>query len=236
MSGVKVVTYITSNVTDDQIKSNTDKIVSELPLVCERVREFQHLFLLLSDSTYHTDYIAIDLDDAYSFRKTNIFELLNTITTLIRFSREETKIIALVGDTTPTELIKEIISFPSVAALVPRIGGSFTYEDCKESWTNILNQNYSIPKKIQEVLHPKRKHSFDGSEINLTPRQKQIFRMIIDRGSSNKIIAKMLNISESTVKLHMSSILKKFKVKNRTQLAVFGKEFDTENKVQSINK
>ena len=62
-------------------------------------------------------------------------------------------------------------------------------------------------------------------KITLTPRQRQILDIIVTRGVSNKNIARMLHISESTVKLHMSSILKKFGVRNRTQLALFAKSY-----------
>jgi DNA-binding NarL/FixJ family response regulator len=62
-------------------------------------------------------------------------------------------------------------------------------------------------------------------KITLTPRQRQILDIIVTRGVSNKNIARMLHISESTVKLHMSSILKKFGLRNRTQLALFAKSY-----------
>ena len=58
--------------------------------------------------------------------------------------------------------------------------------------------------------------------INLTARQEQVFNLIRERGASNKVIAKILGISESTVKLHVTETLKKCGVRNRTQLAVFG--------------
>ena len=51
----------------------------------------------------------------------------------------------------------------------------------------------------------------------------QILNLIKERGASNKVIAKTLNITESTVKLHVGIVLKKFGVKNRTQLALFSK-------------
>ena len=61
-------------------------------------------------------------------------------------------------------------------------------------------------------------------KITLTPRQRQILEIVATRGISNKSIARMLHISESTVKLHMSGILKKFGLRNRTQLALFARD------------
>ena len=46
--------------------------------------------------------------------------------------------------------------------------------------------------------------------------------LVAKRGLSNKKIAQVLNISESTVKVHISAILKAYGVRNRTQLALAG--------------
>lgn len=54
----------------------------------------------------------------------------------------------------------------------------------------------------------------------LTPRQQEVFDLIANRGLSNKQIARTLNIAESTVKLHVSAIMKNYCVRNRTQLAL----------------
>jgi len=56
--------------------------------------------------------------------------------------------------------------------------------------------------------------------MNLTPRQSEVL-LWVQRGLSNKQIAKRLNIGESTVKLHMTAILEKHGVRNRTQLAMY---------------
>lgn len=58
------------------------------------------------------------------------------------------------------------------------------------------------------------------ADIPLTNRQQEIADLIKNRGISNKHIARHLGIGESAVKLHVGAILKKHKLKNRTQLAV----------------
>lgn len=59
-----------------------------------------------------------------------------------------------------------------------------------------------------------------NSKFHLTPRQQQILKLLCHRGLSNKAIAGILKISESTVKIHISSILREYGVKNRTQLVL----------------
>jgi len=54
----------------------------------------------------------------------------------------------------------------------------------------------------------------------LSPREMDILRCIA-RGLSNKEIAKMLDISQQTVKNHMTTILRKLAVNDRTQAAVY---------------
>lgn len=54
----------------------------------------------------------------------------------------------------------------------------------------------------------------------LTLRQREVFELIANRGISNKQIARTLNISESTVKIHVSAIMRSYCVRNRTQLAL----------------
>ena len=54
----------------------------------------------------------------------------------------------------------------------------------------------------------------------LTEREAQVLRLIAE-GRSNRQIAKALVISEKTVKNHVTSILRKLRVKDRTQAAVW---------------
>ena len=53
----------------------------------------------------------------------------------------------------------------------------------------------------------------------LTPREMEILRHLSE-GQSNKVIARNLNISDGTVKLHVKAILRKLKVHSRVEAAV----------------
>jgi len=50
----------------------------------------------------------------------------------------------------------------------------------------------------------------------LTPRQMDVLRCVI-QGKSNKIIARDLDVSEGTVKAHLSSVLRSLDARNRTE-------------------
>jgi DNA-binding NarL/FixJ family response regulator len=54
---------------------------------------------------------------------------------------------------------------------------------------------------------------------SLTAKQEQVFDLL-RQGHSNKAIARQLGMSDATVKVHARRIMHKFRVTNRTQLAV----------------
>lgn len=51
----------------------------------------------------------------------------------------------------------------------------------------------------------------------LTPQQIRVLMMLDDEGISNKLIAHRFGVKEATIKAHVSEILKKLNVDNRTQ-------------------
>jgi two-component system nitrate/nitrite response regulator NarL len=57
----------------------------------------------------------------------------------------------------------------------------------------------------------------------LSPREREILAFIA-RGASNKEIARGLDLAESTVKIHVQSILRKLKLSSRVQAAVYAVE------------
>jgi two-component system nitrate/nitrite response regulator NarL len=60
----------------------------------------------------------------------------------------------------------------------------------------------------------------DPSSKGLSPRETQILRHLAN-GCSNKAIARELNISEATVKVHLNALLRKVRAANRTQAAMW---------------
>jgi DNA-binding NarL/FixJ family response regulator len=61
----------------------------------------------------------------------------------------------------------------------------------------------------------------DALTPQLSAREKSILRCLIE-GDSNKCIARKIDIAEATVKVHVKAILRKIRVQNRTQAAIWG--------------
>ncbi len=74
-----------------------------------------------------------------------------------------------------------------------------------------------LPRSVNEVFNP-----VDEQQINnfhLTPRQYDVLSLLM-QGKSNKEIARDLQLSEGTVKIHCMAIFRELGVSNRTQAAI----------------
>jgi DNA-binding NarL/FixJ family response regulator len=63
------------------------------------------------------------------------------------------------------------------------------------------------------------------AHVHLTPTQMKVLRGV-HSGLMNKQIAFDLGIAEATVKVHMTAVMRKLKVSNRTQAAVLVKHIN----------
>ena len=96
------------------------------------------------------------------------------------------------------------------------------FEILKNAIHTVHNGETYIESSMTTVLNSslaKRDVEIEKLE-ELTPREIEVLKMIT-KGNLNKEIAVSLNISERTVKNHVSNIFKKIDVSDRTQAAVF---------------
>lgn len=193
----------------------------------------QRFFRILPNTNFHTNAIIIDIEKLTVYDNVTLLDLVMSLRTLtscksaILGVQHTIPIVIAVTLSVINEnvtLLKNVLRSGYVVGLYPA-GPEFTIEEKALALESVLANKLHIPEKINKLLYEKKKISKQSTsnEIKLTPRQQQIQDLIIDRGASNKLIARMLNISESTVKLHMTQILKKYGLTNRTQLALFAK-------------
>lgn len=98
----------------------------------------------------------------------------------------------------------------------------------KEADSKLLVQAINIVKNGERYIQPSiasklRQHKLIKQQKNidvLTKRELEIIKLLV-AGLYNKEIADDLNISEKTVKNHISSIFRKINVSDRTQAAVY---------------
>lgn len=196
---------------DEDIENMSRKII-----VCSSWCELAELMKLKPKS------IAFDETELEHISAIEVLNMVRTLSTLVGIDGDKIAIAVTTSKTTTISTIKELQK-SGVLGIIPN-HSAYGWDECKKSiialWANIPYW----PKHILDDLPgSKKKITRNPDDIKLTPRQHQVLTLIQERGASNKIIARTLNISESTVKLHVGHVIKKFGVKNRTQLALFAK-------------
>jgi DNA-binding NarL/FixJ family response regulator len=148
-------------------------------------------------------------------------EFIDAINTTIKFipNTKTLKIAVLITPSTPLSVVRTLQK-SGIQGIVLDLN-YYSVEEVATSVNALVNKIPFWPKHIIDSLpgNIKKKHS--SEDMSLTTRQEEVFKLVTERGSSNKAIAKLLGISESTVKLHLSKIFKKYGVRSRTQLAIF---------------
>ncbi|WP_375088417.1 LuxR C-terminal-related transcriptional regulator [Peribacillus sp. RS7] len=78
-----------------------------------------------------------------------------------------------------------------------------------------------VGKRLGLYLSRKDDEVSFGTDIQLTERESMILNLLAE-GYNNKKMAELLQLSEHTVRDYVSSLMTKFKAKNRTQVVVYG--------------
>ncbi len=96
------------------------------------------------------------------------------------------------------------------------------FDILKEAINAVVSGDTFIEPRLMNLLNSNlAKRDIKKSMIDaLTKRELEILKLV-SKGMLNKEIASQLNISERTVKNHISNIFKKIDVSDRTQAAVF---------------
>ena len=113
---------------------------------------------------------------------------------------------------------------PEIASIVVKEFSNMYNENNvnKEKSDKIIEDENNINKRKSEKIkeNTNRKKKIEGVYGLLTERETEIAYLVAD-GYSNKEIAEKLFISEGTVKNHLSKVLSKVGVRDRTQLTLY---------------
>jgi len=94
----------------------------------------------------------------------------------------------------------------------------------REAYLGKVQLHPEIARKLMAVAagrqEPSASHVAAYLEEGLTEREEEVLQLISD-GLNNREIAEKLFISEKTVKTHVSNILSKLHVEDRTQAAIY---------------
>jgi DNA-binding NarL/FixJ family response regulator len=149
-----------------------------------------------------------------------IAEFMMMLDTMMKYSNVKVRpnIGVAIESDTHLSTIKELQKYRILAIIPGTI--SFGLKATKAGMIDMLNNTAHWPKDIISKLPGNENKTKNKNSTALTGRQQEVFDLIARRGLSNKQIARVLNISESTVKIHVSAVMKNLCVRNRTQLAL----------------
>jgi NarL family two-component system response regulator LiaR len=92
---------------------------------------------------------------------------------------------------------------------------------------SVYADKLTLPQELTHLLlgGKSEQEEPDLAQVDLTPRELDVLGCIA-RGMSNKQVAQTLSISTTTVRSHVSSMMRKLDMENRTQLAIYAREHD----------
>ena len=146
---------------------------------------------------------------------------------LIRVTQDYPQIpVAVVSASDSIEVVSYVMSF-GAKGFVPKSTPTLLIADALRA---IMNGETWLTDELRVQIA-----EIDGDEINLaqkiaelTPKQFQVLKLIHD-GLLNKQIAHELNVTEATVKAHISAVFRKLDVNTRTQAVLLLKKLSLED-------
>lgn len=206
-----------NSILDSKIIEDLSKDTEFLFQICY---SWPELMISLSNNSF-LNVAGIFVDFPLFFQQgTTASEIVGMISTLRRCFVQSVRMHLgiVIKENCELKIIKNLHEL-EIDGIVPS-SSRFGYENTKEAVEHLVEGKSYWPKDIIEKLTSHANSKSSNKNILLTPRQTQVLSLVCNRGLSNKKIAQALKISESTVKIHMSAILREYGVRNRTQLAL----------------
>ena len=131
---------------------------------------------------------------------------------------EQTVIILTVSE--DSEDLTECMRLGARGFLLKNIHADFLVDSVKKAYhgDNVFSPEMTA-RLVQSLIRPQQPAE-DRVLDTLTPREMEILGHLAV-GHSNKIIARQLDLAESTIKVHVQNILRKLELNSRVQAAVY---------------
>jgi DNA-binding NarL/FixJ family response regulator len=188
---------------------------SDFPETLSLVEQHQDLDLLLLD----LDMPGMDWFEALSLLRTN---------------RKELRIIILSASQNPSDVYHALSL--EIRGYIPKTTGP---EIIEQALRMVLAGGKYVPPELMSGMalhamapnHESTETKINNSKIVLTRRQRDVLQSMMD-GNSNKEIARSLNLSEATVKVHVTAIFRALKVRSRSQAVLAAERCSIFNEIR----
>lgn len=138
--------------------------------------------------------------------------------------------VAMISASTDPRIMRQAIDF-GASGFIPK---SAPTDDIRSAVREILAGNSWLPADTNDVPDTAAEDAQLAARLaTLTPQQLRVLGMLSD-GKLNKQIAYDLDISEATVKSHVSAILQKLDVNSRTQAVILAGRLNVEDPARGM--
>ncbi|MCT6880566.1 MAG: response regulator transcription factor [Commensalibacter sp.] len=163
----------------------------------------------------HPDIVLLDLDMPIMGGREALAQLVNSHPDLI--------ILVLTVSEANEDLI-ECMRLGAKGYLLKNIEADFLLKSINKALEgdSVLSPEMTT-KLVNQLRKPDSQETSDKLYESLTPREMETL-IWLTKGVSNKVIARSLNLTESTVKVHVQNILRKLNLHSRVQAAVYALE------------
>lgn len=134
--------------------------------------------------------------------------------------------VIVVSGSEETHVMKRAIDF-GASGFIPK---SSPLETISEAIVAVLKGDEWLPKELEDSMDDlvtDEDQKFAEAIASLTPQQFRVLTMLTE-GLLNKQIAYDLNVSEATIKAHVTAILRKLGVHSRTQAVIAAQRLGVE--------
>lgn len=133
--------------------------------------------------------------------------------------------VVMVSGTEDIQVIRKAIDY-GASGFIPKSSSLQLIADAIQA---VLNGDVWLPEGVQGQIDRAASETCDISEklATLTPQQFRVLGMLME-GLLNKQIAYELNVSEATIKAHITAVFRKLGVRNRTQAVIAVQQLEVE--------
>ena len=168
----------------------------------------------LKDRTFKLVFLDLNMPDSNGLTDLALLKKLHPTTPMVVVSAHE-----------DPDVIRTCLGYKASGYIIK----SSEPEIIKQAINVILGGDIYVPQDIDLTLEVSDASSVAAKQISsLTPSQLRVL-IEIGKGKLNKQIAYDLDVTEATVKAHITTVFKKLKINNRTQAVLFAKRHQTKN-------
>ena len=181
----------------------------EFTLIGEAQSGYEGIQLALQ---HNPDLILLDLNMEGMNGIETLIELkkneIDSYVIVLTVSNAEEDLVAALRNGADGYLLKDLEPEVLQSKLQSAMKGQIVLDqNLSEKLASSIRQDQNMPPETEE-------------DVSLTNREREILELIA-AGKSNKLIARDLNISDGTVKVHVKNLLRKLKVHSRLEAAVW---------------